>query len=393
MRPRSVSPAAATVAALALLLTGCDGSPAPGLPRADERSSTASPTAPPAAPAVEPPALRRSDPLVQDLWRPVPELGTLATTLPASLDLDAIDVSRTLSEAPVDAAVLAVGIGARPYGMDDVAVLGRDGGWRLVDRSTLGMRDDAIVEQQFLLSPDGRMLALGDDHGIVLVRLATGRAVRVATPFQQPVLHWWDPDGSAVVLSDRRRQRDTWEVRLPERTATPHDHHGWSSAVGPSGGVVELVPNIASPGRSTRPAHAPFTGLRASSGGRAPDATTPLSHALPHDAHVGHRAGDLLGVAHGHDPEGRRTIPGVSAVDLRSGELVGLLEMSPRQLAWTSVEGVLGDRWLLLHSPSGPDGGLVAWDPVAAELRSVMAIEQRATVVSIADRLLERRAD
>lgn len=60
-------------------------------------------------------------------------------------------------------------------------------------------------------------------------------------------------------------------------------------------------------------------------------------------------------------------------------------------MRWASVLGPLGERWILLHIPFGPGGGIVAWDPVGERLRAVTAIDEQGAVVSVAGRLVRRR--
>ena len=84
---------------------------------------------------------------------------------------------------------MAVGVDTQPYLVGDPAVVSADGQWRLVERDLLNMRNPNMFEQQFELSPDGTILALGDEFGVVFLHLASGTTTRVATQLKDPVLH------------------------------------------------------------------------------------------------------------------------------------------------------------------------------------------------------------
>ena len=151
-------------------LAGCtsaDGhnessSPTPLSSAGDDVSANPTPE-----PADSPAYVDAESPLVQRLWRPVGSLPLLRTGLPRRLDTAEIESAPSLSDAPLASAVIAVGTDPAPYHVGGVAVMSPEGAWRIVDRQRIGMRRTDDIEQPYLLSPDGRTLALGDEYGLV----------------------------------------------------------------------------------------------------------------------------------------------------------------------------------------------------------------------------------
>ncbi|WP_134765302.1 hypothetical protein [Nocardioides sp. 1609] len=378
------------LAALALLTTvlvaGCAGPDADVTPaaRPAEPSTTARPLVDPTP--RRPAYVRPDSPLVQRLWRPLAELRRMDTALPPRLDFDVVQTATPLSDAPIPRAVLAVGREPEAYGWGEVVVMSPAGRWRRVERDGLGMRDPDLEEQQFELSPDGRTLALGDERGVVFVDLATAGSVRVPVPTRDPVLHWWTPDSAGVVVTPRGANPVTWVVG-PDRGAAPlRAAHPWFSSVGPDGAVVELAPHTAEPGRAGRTS---FAELRRWEAGRLVSAV-PMPVAVPQDARPGEHWSSLLPVVQHRAPRAGPRAQGVIALDPRSGEPIGVLELAEPHIRWVSSPGAVGDSWILLAVPSGPGGGLAAWDPETARLRAVMEIEDRGAVLSIAPGLVAR---
>lgn len=359
------------VATGVLLLAGCSGQqagPGPAPEPATVDSAAATPEAVPLT------FVGPSSPGVQDLWRPVGSLPRLASVLPDRLDFAEIRASPELSDAPIDAAVLAVGSQPASFGVGEVAVMSTSGEWRLVDRERLGMRDPDIVEQQFSLSPDGSTLAMGDELGIVFVRLSTGASTRVETRVADPVLHLWTDDGGVVFSTRGAQSPATWKARPEDRSVARVDFHAWNAAADTEGRIAELVPRASEP-RSRQS----FTGIRMWSGGDVRE-TVPLGVGIPQVARVGQEWSSLLGVV--QLPSNRAG--GVAALEGGSGRLAGFLQLPRALVDWTTVEGVVDERWLLLSLPFGEGGGLVAWDPYAEELRSVTRFDEQAVVVRLA---------
>ena len=317
------------------------------------------------------------------------DLPPLRAMLPGGLRFDEIQEAQPLHEAPIKSAVLAVGTVPQAYSVGEVAVMSPGGDWRLVDRESLGMRDAEIVEQQFMLSPNGRLLALGDAYGVVIVELASGTAIRIKVPAKDPVLHWWSPDGASIVLTPRGATKRTLAVRVADGVVERLGFFAWSSSVGTRDRVAELVPNARS-AEEDRPASGDaYTAIQHWRGDEKPSEAVELENAVPIDAQSGnHSSPSLIGIAQGAYPEGQRYARGVLAVDPGTGRSRGLLALTPDQIIWASVVGTLDDRWLLLDVPFGPGGGLAAWDPVAARLRGVLPIDEQAANVSVAIKLL-----
>jgi hypothetical protein len=378
-----------TALAVLAATTGCEGRDDEPRrePAATGRAATPSP--PEATPLKPLEFVGRRSPLVQRLWQPVQDLTPLRTVLPASLRFDEIRQAPLWHRAPIRSAVLAVGTEPQPYGVGEVAVMSPGGAWRVIDREALGMRDPEIVEQQFLLSPDGRLLALGDEYGVVILELAEARATRFEVASKDPVLHWWTPDGTSVVLTPRGETTRTLAVRVVERVVERLDFFAWSSSVESTGRVIELVPNPRSADEDLPASADAYTAIRRWRNDRRTSEVVELENAVPRDAQTGNQSSpSLVGIAQGSHPEGQRHARGILAVDPATGRSRGLLALTPDQMNWASVMGALDDRWLLLDVPFGPGGGLAAWDPVAEDLRGVLPIDEQAADVSVAMELL-----
>jgi len=371
------------LAALAVLaaMTGCEsGSDEPRREPA-ATGQVATPPAPKPSPPKPLEFVGRRSPLVQRLWQPVSDLAPLRTVLPDSLAFDEIRQAPVWHQAPIKSAVLAVGTEPQPYGVGEVAVMSPGGAWRVIDRGALGMRNPEIVEQQFQLSPDGRLLALGDEYGVVILELAAARATRFEVRSKDPVLHWWTPDGTSVVFTPRGRTMRTLAVRVVERVVERLGFSAWSSSVDTTGDVVELVPNPKSADA--------YTAIQHWRHDRETAEVVELENAVPRDAQTGNESSpSLIGIAQGAHPEGQKLARGILAIDPATGRSRGLLALTPEQISWASVVGALDDRWLLLDITFGPGGGLAAWDPVDEELRGVLPIDEQAANVSIAMELL-----
>ena len=313
----------------------------------------------------------------------------LRTALPDGLRFEEIQQAPSLHEAPIRSAVLAVGTQPQAYSVGEVAVMSAEGEWRVVDRDSLGMRDAEIVEQQFRLSPDGQLLALGDEYGVVIVELATGTAARIKVPSKDPVLHWWTSDGGSVVLTPRGGTMRTLAVRVEDRVVERLGFFAWSSSVGIGDRVSELVPNPRSAEEDFLASADAYTAIRQWRGDRETSEVVELENAVPRDAQAGNQSSpSLIGIAQGAYPEGQKLARGILAIDPATGRSRGLLALTRDQIIWASVVGALDDRWLLLDITPGPGGGLAAWDPVDEELRGVLPIDEQAANVSIAMDLL-----
>jgi hypothetical protein len=324
--------------------------------------------------------IQADSPLVQRLWAPVGSLPRLAPTLPRFLDTAAIERAPSLSDAPLDVAVMAVGTDPAPYSVGGVAVMSPDGDWRVIDRERLDMRDPGIVEQQYKLRPNGRTLALGDEHGIVLLDISTGVPVRVPTRANDVVLHAWSHDSSELIFTPRTADR-TLSLDVADQTIRQVKFDAWASAVGSDGRIAEFVQRADEP----KPV---YTGVKLWQAGVETE-TVPLEVALLPDTTIG-RPWDTL-VAVFQRP--RRSAPdgaarGVMALDPQTGEANAFLVLGRRQATWASVVGITQDGWLLVQTSHGPGGGVAAWDPVEGRLRGVIAFDDVATSVSIAARVL-----
>lgn len=322
--------------------------------------------------------------LVQDLWRPVAELPRLRTVLPIRLDSDAIAKAPSLSDAPIPVAVLVVGTDPEPYMVSGVAVLSTHGKWRIIDRRRLGLQRPDLVEQQYDLSPDGRTLALGDQHGIVLVDLAIARSVRVPVGSEDVVLHTWTPDGSKLIFTPRRWPDRTLALDAKTREVSRLEYRAWVSSIGPDGQVVELV-------RPTSEPRPRLSGLRLWPTDGEPTSID-LLFRLTVDPRVARRHDRWLAVM--QEPwsweASRGAIRGVLALDPMTGQAVGLLRLAPRQSTWTALPGVTRDGWILLNIGNGTGGGLVAWDPQRERLLAVTAFDDQATHVRVAGNVLQQ---
>jgi hypothetical protein len=379
------------LAALAVLaaMSGCESRSDEPRPEPAATGQVATPPAPKLSPPKPLEFVGRRSPLAQRLWQPVSDLAPLRTVLPDSLAFDEIQQAPLWHEAPIKSAVLAVGTEPQPYGVGEIAVMSPGGAWRVIDRGALGMRNPEIVEQQFRLSPDGRLLALGDEYGVVILELAAARATRFEVPSKDPVLHWWTPDGTSVVFTPRGRTMRTFAVRVVDRVVERLDFFAWSSSVESTGGVIELVPNPRSAEEDFLASADAYTAIQHWRHDPERSEVVELENAVPRDAQTGNQSSpSLVGIAQGAHPEGQRYARGILAIDPATGRSRGFLALTPDQMIWASVPGALDDRWLLLDIPFGPGGGLAAWDPVAEELRGVLPIDEQAANVSVAMDLL-----
>jgi hypothetical protein len=365
------------------LLGGCTGDgPAAETSRPHATSSSPGAGASPTQGGTPVQYVDGSSDLVQRLWRPVETLPRMRTVLPRHLDTDVIERAPSLIEAPIDKAVLAVGTDPAPYSVDGVAVMSPRGAWRTIDRRRLGMRNPELVEQQYMLAADGRTLALGDEHGIVLVDLATASTVRIPTDARDVVLHAWTPDSRQLIFTPRSAMARTLVLDLASRTVSRAGFRAWASSMGPEGQIVELVPPATTPMPT-------YTALRTWQTGRESD-NVPLQVRVPGDLVVGRAWGPLVPVL--QFPWNAATngaAQGVLALDPSAGQGVGLLALGPRLARWTSMPGVMAGGWILLNIAPGPGGGLVAWDPVRERLRAVTSFDEQAMHVSIASQLLQ----
>jgi hypothetical protein len=383
MRARLL-PAAVTIL---IALSGCSD---PGDEQQRQQAAggqVATPPSPEPSPK-QPEFVGRRSPLIQELWEPVSDMTPLRTALPESLRFDEIQQAPLLHEAPIRSAVLAVGTEPQAYSVGEVAVMSPSGDWRVVDRGSLGMRNPDIVEQQFELSPDGRRLALGDEFGVVIIDLAKGTTTRIEIPSKDPVLHWWTPDGTSIVLTPRGVPKRTLALRVAGQVVEPLGYHSWTSSPGPADEVAEFVPNARSAEGDLLATDDAYTAIQHWRDDRETSDVVELENAVPRGSRPGRQWSSLIGVVQGAYPEGRTYARGVLAIDAATGQSRGLLRLAPAQIIWASVIGALEDRWLVLQIPFGPGGGLAAWDPVSAEVRGVLPIDEQAADVSIAMQLV-----
>lgn len=372
---------AVAVVACSLLLGGCtDGQPGP--PPASLRSD--SPTPSPATRQSEKPGLAfvgPDSPVLQQQWRPIKSLTPLRTNLPHRLDFAAIRQAPLLTESPLGPAVLAVGTEPGPYNVGDPAVVNAAGEWRVIERDLLEMRNPRNVEQQFELSPDGSVIALGDEYGIVFLDLTTGESTRIETNLQDPVIHAWTGTVGGVVITRRGYAKRAWEVRMDDESVSPVHFDPWRSSVGRDGSVVELV------GQSVGTTAGSFTQVRTWRDGRVV-ARQPLLDGIPRGAAVANERGSWVGFRQDRR-RGTGTIGGFGALDHQTGDVVGFLGLPAEPLAWVSQQGSIGARWIILNVPYGTGGGIVAWDPVGRRLRAVTVVNDQAANVSLARDLID----
>lgn len=362
--------------ACSLMLSGCTiGRPGPA---PDSTQPTASPTT--SQPATQGLAFVGPDsPVVQRLWQPIESLRLLRTNLPSSLDFAAIRQAPLVTESPIGPAVLAVGTEPGPYNVGDPAVVNAAGEWRVIDRGALGMRNPGIVEQQFELSPDGAVIALGDEYGILFLDLTNGEATRVKTSVQDPVIHAWTGRTRGVVISRRYtslQENTGWEVRRSPGTVARVPYEPWSSSLRVDGSVVELV---AQTGSATPGA---LTEVRIWRRRQAID-TQPLRVGVPRQAAIANEGNDWIGFRQDRRRKAGTT-GGFGVIDPRTGNMVGFLDLPPEPLGWVSQQGLVGARWIILNVSYGVGGGIFAWDPVGQRLRAVTRIDDEGANVSLA---------
>jgi hypothetical protein len=257
-----------------------------------------------------------------------------------------------------------------------------DGQWRLVERDLLNMRNPNMFEQQFELSPDGTILALGDAFGIVFLHLATGTTTRVVTRLKDPVLHSWTGPSRGVLVTERGGPglEKAWEVTVTgTNLRVPFDP--WLSAVGTDGRIVEFSPAPIEP----RSKHS-FTDVRVWRDGDLVS-TRPLKSGVPQEARVAREWSSVVGIRQ-HRSKRMSSAGGLGVLNPRTGQMTGFLPLPKQPLSWVSMQGPMTDRWLMLSIPFGVGGGIFAWDPVRQQLRAVTEIEEQAASVSLAYLLL-----
>jgi hypothetical protein len=248
------------------------------------------------------------------------------------------------------------------------------------------MRRTDDVEQPYVLSPDGHTLVLGDEYGLVLVDITTATSRRVPLEARNVVLHWWAPDGSQLVFTPRGSGEKTLALVLEDLAVRRVDYRAWASSVGPQGQIAEFLPRAT----SREPIYTEVQ-IHQATGGATPPVT--LGVQVRPRPTIGRQWGSLIPVL--QIPRGRGvTVParGVLALDPRTGQGVGLLELGGGKAGWTSMPAVTSDGWILLNVAHGEGGGLVAWDPVHRRLRAVMAFDEQATHVSVAAEAFESSA-
>lgn len=283
------------------------------------------------------------------------DLPRLRTVLPPRLDAAGAAAAPSLHDAPVDAAVLAVGTDPEAYQVGEVAVRTPRGAWRLLDRDRLGMRDPAIVEQQFALGPDGRHLALGDRRGIVFVRLADAGVTRVSLPLRDPVIHRWTAGGTGVVVSPRGYRDRSWFAGLDGTRARWDGPHPWFSTEDDRGRTAELVAGATGAGRRV---------VRVRDDDGVHDVY--LQHAVPAHPVVGGVWAPSVGLAvavHGR-------CRCVRTVDPATGRTTGLLRLPQRSFGVADL--AVADRWVLVELTTRRGYVLVAWDPRRGTLRRLL---------------------
>lgn len=315
-------------------------------------------------------------PVVQRLWQPIESLTLLRTNLPSSLDFAAIRQAPLITESPIGPAVLAVGTEPRPYNVGDPAVVNAAGEWRVIERDALGMRNPGNVEQQFELSPDGSVIALGDQYGIVFLDLTTGESTRVEVGVSDPVIHAWTWSGAGVLITRRGLSKEAWEVRMNDASVSRVPFDPWTSSVRRDGSVAELV---AQTGEATAGA---FTEVRIWRRSRVID-TRPLRVGVPRQAFVANEGDNRIGFRQDRRRK-TKTTGGFGVIDTRTGDMVGFLDLPSEPLVWVSQQGQIGARWIILNVSYGRGGGIFAWDPVGQRLRAVTRIDDQGANVSLA---------
>ncbi len=198
---------------------------------------TSSPGTPVDRNPTAPPLERR---MVQPEWSGarLPQLPWADSALPRAIPGIASGLP-LLSQSPVTRALMAITTpGSKGTA---IAVLGVDGGWRLVDVPLTRVRDAARYLSAALspqsLSPDGTMLAVPQPRELVLIDLATGSATRYDVPGLNTSA-MWTADGAGVLLTTEQPDEGSL-VHLDDGTITPVGY-GRLTTFSPDGTVLTM---------------------------------------------------------------------------------------------------------------------------------------------------------
>lgn len=359
--------------ALALsLLVGCSNPTRTAPTDSGERSTARSPA--PTSVAPTPPPLRPDTQLAQDLWPPAERLPA-KPSLPNDLPPSDISSTKWLHEHPVQSSTVALGMSAfgdtEAIQPGSVWVSHTRGEWRRVSMRRAGVTRPVFAEQQFALSPDGTVLALGDRRAVVLLNLSDASSRRFPTAAAEPVALTWAPDGESLIYADRHRPQDGYRLTLGSRSTSRTAYSALTTWPGPDDRALEFV----------------MTEGKASTVDRWRDPNdvgrVNLSQEIRPDGPPvwGERAAFAQRYA---KLGGSRVTTGVVTFDPRTGKFDAILKLSARQLRFASVLGWTDVDTVIVLVSGRSTSRLVAWTPETETLVQLTALNARGVILSIA---------
>ena len=341
-------------------------------------------TSPPKGSAVGKPTAAPLEPrMAQTEWSVsrLPQLAWADLALPRTITGSGIGLP-LLSQDPVARALAAV----TTQGSDGtgIAVLGDDGGWRLVDVPLTRVRDAGGYSSPALspqsLSPDGTMLAVPQPQELVMIDLSTGSTTRYDVPgLNKSVL--WTPDGTGVLLTTEERDGGSL-VDLDAVTVT-HVVYGRLTTFSPDGTALKM--SYAYPDQ-LRTYTADGRLLRVVNG-------VPIMAASLIDEGPVANGSALAGVyeAGGYTaPRSPQEWGGVLVVDENTADPLTLLPIHDYgELVMTGVIDWLGDTTLLLRvtTDASKQAHLITWNYTTGDLQRVSTMPSD-LVISVADNLI-----
>lgn len=377
-----VDPWSCGLAVALVLVAGaaCDGSGQGGSTPGAETGSGGTRPGPGSGASSRP--LSPTSGLAQDVWRPVDDLPVRDTPLPRVVDLAKVAEARPVNRAPLGRALMAVGVLIRArhvggFAAGMVGLVGPGGELRLVDLSAAGVRQGNNIEQPFELSPDGRLLALGDRRGIVIVDVGTGRSRRFVVGAKSPVALHWMPDGQELLFMNRHTADTGWRLPLATGEAVQTPYSPLSTCPRAPGEVLSFNGPYQTPVREV----VWWTHDE-------PERNVTLASPVQFSGPVVCR-GNIAGYdSPFRQVDGHPALRGLAVLDSASGEFVSALPLPTRAARRTTVNGWDTTGGLLFTTAPGRTGGVLRWSRQDEELSVLTRIPTRGTIVSLATDLL-----
>ncbi|WP_121258475.1 hypothetical protein [Nocardioides ferulae] len=304
------------------------------------------------------------------------------------IDLVAAASAPSIGEAPVDAGMLLVQLGAfgwsdpaAPFAEGEPFLLTADGEWRTFDLDRYGLESPVYAELSSAISRDGRSVAFADPSGVVTVDLRDGTFRRFEPPVHEAVALAWSPDGSSLLLKDRHDRRRPCgptgcrlDVSTGQLTRVPFNV--FYAAYDDLGAVVEMQSPAGDRGGSvvTHPPDGPPT--------VTPLRVRTLAHTAGGPAAARHVA---FAQCRGRSAE---LDNGVVVVDPTSGTAEAMLT-SPHRRCRLGAQAWLDDDHLVVHD--WPGGDLWLWEVGQPPAHRFVASPSATVHYQVAEAVMARR--